>query len=265
MIESKIDGHVHTRLCHHASGEMEEYVRAALGQGLQGLIFLEHYEVGINYFESTWLSPAEFESYFQEGTRLREKYRGRIAIGLGVEVGYNPARVEETLVFLASRAWERIGISYHFFAEAGVHYNTLSQKQDNLEMFSRIGLERVVDDYFTNLLAAVEVLPGTVLCHLDAVLRHHPDLRFTAAHQELMRRLLRAVAAKGMALEVNTSGYKHRQSPYPHPALIEEALQLGIPLVAGSDAHAPAEVGRYFAQLPNILTKRSLVRPCQPI
>ena len=29
---NSIDGHVHTKLCHHARGEMEEYVLAAIDQ-----------------------------------------------------------------------------------------------------------------------------------------------------------------------------------------------------------------------------------------
>ena len=86
-IDVKTDGHVHTRLCHHASGEMEEYVQAAIARGLEKIIFLEHLEMGIRYFESTWLSEEDFAYYFKEGERLREKYRGAVEIGLGVEVG----------------------------------------------------------------------------------------------------------------------------------------------------------------------------------
>jgi len=69
QIDTSIDGHVHTKLCHHARGEMEEYVLAAIGKGLRKLIFLEHLEVGVNYFESTWLTEEDFNYYHDEGKR----------------------------------------------------------------------------------------------------------------------------------------------------------------------------------------------------
>jgi histidinol-phosphatase (PHP family) len=51
---------------------------------------------------------------------------------------------------------------------------------------------------------------------------------------------------KNMALEVNTAGIAQRGEPYPARWIIDEAVALGIPLSAGSDAHRPEEVGRSF-------------------
>ena len=79
MIDITVDGHVHTSLCHHARGEMEDYVLAAISRGLKKIVFLEHLEIGINYFESTWLSDADFDYYHSEGKRLQGKYQGTIA------------------------------------------------------------------------------------------------------------------------------------------------------------------------------------------
>ena len=248
-IDHTTDGHVHTKYCHHAHGEMIDYVEAAIAAGLKRLIFLEHLESGINYFESTWLSEAEFALYRAEGERLREAYQGRIEIGLGVEVGYNPQRVAEILAFLKHHSWDRVGVSFHYYEIDGQHYNVVSRRKANLEPLGSHGVERVIADYFATLLEAVVTLPGTGLCHLDAVLRHHPEVHFTAAHQHRISEILQAMAAKGMTLEVNTSGFPHRGEQYPTQAILEEAAALGVPLVAGSDAHRPSEVGRYFERL----------------
>jgi histidinol-phosphatase (PHP family) len=110
-------------------------------------------------------------------------------------------------------------------------------------------VERVISDYYATLLEAVEVLPGTVLCHLDAVLRHHPEVHFTATHRRQITEIFQGMLGKGMALEVNTSGFSHRGEQYPAMGIIEEAVALGVPLVAGSDAHRPSEVGRFFERL----------------
>jgi histidinol-phosphatase (PHP family) len=253
VIDTSVDGHVHTSLCHHARGSMEEYVLSAISKGLRKLIFLEHLEVGINYFESTWLTEDDFNFYHKEGKRLQKKYQARIEIGLGVEVGYNPRFSEEILQKLALHTWDRIGISYHFLESDSGHLNMVSSKQINIDRLDNYGVDEVVCRYYEDLQEAVEKLPGQVLCHVDAVLRHHPDVIITPEHSALIDELLDAVAHKKMALEVNTSGYRRKDAPYPSPAILKKAVERNIPLVAGSDAHRPEDVGRYFDRLPELM------------
>jgi len=87
MLDLTVDGHVHTTLCRHAVGEMADYVKVAQERGLKQLFFLEHLERGIDYFERTWLTEADFDEYFRRGGELKEKYQGILQIGLGVDVG----------------------------------------------------------------------------------------------------------------------------------------------------------------------------------
>ena len=249
QIDTATDGHVHTFLCHHARGTMEEYVEAALGRGLRRIIFLEHLEAGITYFEPTWLSEEDFAFYHAEGLRLQAKYQGRIEIGLGVEAGYNPRKRQEIAAFLGRRRWDRIGLSYHFLEIGGRHYNVVSKRQENLEALAAAGVEKVVDAYLAVVLEAVTSLPGDVVCHLDAVLRHLPDVRFTEGHHRQIEEILGAVRRRNMALEVNTSGFPLRGEPFPAVPLIARAVEQGIPLAAGSDAHRPEDVGRHFDRL----------------
>jgi len=250
MIDCTTDRHVHTSFCHHATGTMAEYVESAIELGLEGIVFLEHLEVGIDYFESTWLTAEDFARYWREGERLRQEYGEWLNIGLGVEVGYNPERVAEIRDFLGRYPWDRVGISYHYLAVAGRHYNLVSRKRDNLEVFGRLGVKPVLDAYFKGVLEAVELLPGTALCHLDAALRHHSEVCFDAEHGAMIETILGALAGKGMALEVNTSGFPLRGGPYPDLAILRRAAELGIRLEAGSDAHRPQDVGRFFDRLP---------------
>lgn len=254
------DGHVHTSLCHHASGEMEEYVLSGIAKGLDEIVFLEHMESGVDYFESTWLTEDDFDHYFREGLRLQNKYRGRIEILLGVEVGYSPTHAQELLQRLAARRWDRIGISYHFMQSphGGCHLNLVSRKEENIRAIADHGCDRTVLHYFKTLTEAVESLPGTVLCHLDAALRFQPDVAIDTAYIQPIRTLLAAVKKKGMALEINCSGFRIRGEAFPARFIVEEAIKLKIPLLPGSDAHRPEDVGRDFELLPDFLTNQQL-------
>ena len=254
LIDTTIDGHVHTRRCGHAVGEMVEYVEQAVARGLRVITFLEHLEAGINYQPKSWLEQEDFDDYFAEGLRLRERFRGVIEVRLGVETGYNPAAPAAVRTRLARDPWDRVGLSCHFHAHGGSHLNLLSRRQESLDTFAAIGVDRVLSRYFDALIAAVREIDCDVLCHLDAALRHYPALRFDDSHRQQIIDLLDAVQERGVALEINTSGFDFRGTPFPAPWIITLALERGIPLSAGSDAHRPEDVGRYFDRLPAFLT-----------
>ena len=253
-IDFKSDGHVHTALCLHATGSMEEYVKIAIDRGLEKLYFLEHLEAGINYFERTWLTDDDFSEYFREGHRLQGIYGDRLLIGLGVEVGYNPERAGEIVAKLAKYQWDRIAVSYHFMRVGNRHYNLVSRKYYNIEALGEQGVSKVVSDYFAVMLEAVETIPAEVVCHLDAVMRYHPQIKLESGHFRQIEEILDAMAAREMALEVNASGCRMRGEPFPAKEIIQEALRRNISLVAGSDAHRPEDVGS-FADLAKIFQK----------
>lgn len=249
------DTHIHTSLCRHASGTMEDYVVSAIERSLQRMVFLEHLEEGITASFRTWLTEADFDTYFEEGKRLQKRYADRIDIGLGVEVGYNPDCADRILERLARRTWDRVGLSCHFFKVDGhhEHVNVLSKNQRSIALIERYGSRSLLSRYFATLSEAVRTIPADVLCHLDAGLRHQPNLQFEQSHWEQIDMLLDEVKRAGMDLEINTSGYKYRGLPFPLPEIIALAVDKTIPLALGSDAHSPAEVGRYFDRVPALL------------
>jgi histidinol-phosphatase (PHP family) len=248
MIDIKTDGHVHTPFCGHATGTMEEYVRKALEKKLAGIVFLEHLERGVSYVERTWLTEENFISYRREATRLKAKYAGRIEVFCGVEVGYNPDCVERLCDFLAGEQWDRIGISYHFLKIGDSHVNLVSRKQGNLEAIRGAGVDRVLQAYYEGLMKAIERIEGHVVCHLDAALRFLRGGRDEKQQDGMIKAVLEKIQERKMALEVNASGFAIRGEQFPATAVVCQAARMGIPLWAGSDAHKPEDVGRFFGR-----------------
>ena len=249
IIDLRGDHHIHTHFCNHASGTMEDYVQSALSKGLKSMTFLEHLECNILYDHRTWLTRELFKEYFREGKTLQSRYDGLISIRLGVEVGYNPASVAELRRQLARFPFEHVGMSYHFYFAENRHLNMVSRRQDNLDALADIGPNRVLDEYFSGLIHACNALPCDKICHLDAVLRHMPGLCFQKRHEEKVEQLLQIMRIKNIALEINTSGIDIRSHPYPAANILSRARELAIPLVAGSDAHKPSQVGRHFSRI----------------
>lgn len=238
---------------------MEEYVQAAIGKGLQKIIFLEHMEDGIDSEYKTWLSDQDFDTYFSEGERLRQLYNNRISIGLGVECGYNPEHRKELLARLAARKWDQIGVSCHFLRlkTTGTHLNLFSRRKEYIQRAMQEGIDQLLDRYFATLTEAVEYLPGTMLCHLDGGLRWVPELELTESHYGQIDRLLQAVRKNNMAIEINSSGLDMRGEQFPNRRILDMAAGYEIPFLFGSDAHKPGDVGRYFDTLPGLLSQKT--------
>ena len=261
LIDITSDGHVHTRLCNHASGEMEEYVLKAIQNGLKTITFLEHLETDIRYQPRSWLEKKDFDYYFLEGARLQRHYHDVITIRLGVEAGFNPLAKEGSITErLQQYPWDRIGLSCHFFRHGMEDLNLLSRNQESLARLALLGIEDVLTAYFDALIKATQVIDCDVLCHLDAALRHYPGIRFHH-HRAQIETLLDCMKDRGIALEINTSGIVYRGTPFPAPWIIAKALERGISLSAGSDAHHPEQVGRHFEQLPAYLSQIKTAKP----
>lgn len=255
LINPLSDGHIHTAYCHHAVGEMEEYVVSAIEKGLKEIFFLEHMEEGIEAERKTWLTEEDFDKYFADGLRLREKYCDKITIGLGVEVGFNPTHVESLLARIHRRSWDRIGVSLHFFRyqHSQPHLNLVSKRDPHLARLSLTEAAAIERDYYQQLQKAVELLPGTVVCHVDGVLRYYPRRHELEPPWDQIDTLLDAIAEKGVALEVNTSGLAIRNEVFPSKKILQKALAKKIPLIAGSDAHKPEDIGYGFDSLNTFL------------
>ena len=229
---------------------MAAYVQSAIRRGLHTIIFLEHLETGIHTSRRTWLSRHDFETYFATGNHLQRQYGGRIRIVLGVEIGWNPHAADELQQLVHSFPWQWRGLSYHFYCDGDRHLNMVSHKRRELDRLAEIGSEHILSHYFQQLIQAHRLLDCQVICHLDAVLRHLPNVSITTEHLQQIDKLFAAMARKGTRLELNTAGIAMRGMPFPGPKIIHMARDHGLSLLPGSDAHHPDQVGRFFHQLP---------------
>lgn len=227
---------------------MEEYVLASLKRGLMHIVFLEHMEEGIITPKTSWLSEKDFDYYFEEGRRLQEKYRDKIEIGLGVECGYNPDCKDVLLERINSRNWDLIGISCHFQKIEGdqYHFNLLSKNPDTLKRAVQLDTAALFSKYLDTLLEAIDVINGSMLCHLDAPFRWLPSHTLSNHHYQKIDHLLGRAAAKNLALEINTSGIAIRNEAFPNKRILEMASKHQMTFQLGSDAHKPEDVGNHF-------------------
>jgi HisJ family histidinol phosphate phosphatase len=111
--KAMIDYHVHTSLCNHATGTMEQYVRAAVDKGLATICFLDH----LTFQEggrANAMVPREVPMYIYEARRLAREYHDRIIVRVGLEVDFSPRHVEQCRGIVDTFDLDVVGSSVHF-------------------------------------------------------------------------------------------------------------------------------------------------------
>ena len=88
------DLHTHHNRCGHADGSLRDYVEAALAAGLETIGFSDHSpffgEPEDHHRPWVAMAKSDFRRYLAEAAALREEYRGRIEILIGVESDFFP-------------------------------------------------------------------------------------------------------------------------------------------------------------------------------
>ncbi len=241
------DHHIHTRMCRHAEGEAREYVERALELGMTEMGFADHlpflggWQPRHDLTDDWAMRPDELDAYVSLVLDLAREFAPDLRIVLGIEADFIPETLELTAATLEQYPFEYVIGSVHI---VGDRFGF-----DHPEMAGRLaeyGLDRIHLESLDLARQAAESGLFDVAGHLDHASKFGPPVDEEAVAAAASG-ALRAVAAAGMAVEINTGGLrKPIGRAFPAPALLAEARGLGIPLVLGSDAHRPGDVGHGF-------------------
>lgn len=241
------DHHIHTSMCRHAEGSPREYVERAVELGMREMGFADHLPFlggwePLHDLTDDWaMRPDELDDYVALVLDLAREYASDVRIVLGIEADFIPETLDDTAAVLEQYPFEYVIASVHIVGDRfGFDHPEMEGR------LSEYGLGRIHLESMDLMRQAAETGLFHVAGHLDHAAKFGPpdDEEAAAAAASAA---LRAVAAAGMALEINTGGLrKPIGRPFPAPALLAEAHGLGIPLVLGSDAHRPVHVGYGF-------------------
>jgi len=240
-VSSLVDYHVHSKWCGHATGELDEYVEAAIACGLAEIGLSEHLPIPIPTDEKINLTAAEMETWVRQVHDARDRYRGDIVVRLGGECDFIPGQEAAIAALIGRYPFDYVIGSVHFLGDWGF------DNPRQMHVYDQRDLMQVYAEYFSVAAAAAESGFFDVLGHADLVKKF--GFRPKQDYSHLLEGLAETLAAAGMCVEVNTAGMdKPVGEIYPGEPLMRELAARDVPVTLGSDAHAPAEVGRYFGQ-----------------
>ncbi len=248
----RYDIHMHSSFSADSDSPAEDMIQQAISKGLSGICFTDHLDLdGPPYGMDFSL---DFSSYFSEINRLREKYRNKLDIGIGIEYGVQPHLGENLSALSRKYPFDFIIASQHFVNRKDPYYTSYYDgrtERECYEEFFRAELETLnnisPEDYDT-------------LGHLDYIVRYGPNRNREYSYKiygDLIDPILNFLIDHGKCMEINTAGYqKGLGGPNPSWEVIQRYRELGGELITiGADAHEPANIGYAFNETSEMLKK----------
>lgn len=263
------DRHIHTKFCPHGSGDtLTQYVEVALEKKLTHITFTEHAPLPVNFIDPvptkdsamTWQNV---EKYINEVIRIKKQFKNQISISCGFEVDYIEGFEKEIQSFLDTYGLyiEDSILSVHFLRLKTTDYMAIDYSSEYFKkLVSEFGsLENVYDNYIQTLQKSVDCELGIYkpkrIGHITLASKFQIDFPLTFSYGDKYKKLLATMKEKGYSLDFNSSGLRKELclETYPSSHVLQQAIDYGIPLQFGSDAHVARDVGAYFDILEGMI------------
>ena len=247
------DYHMHSSFSGDSKTPMEEMILTGISKGLSRMCFTEHNDFDHPVSEdipkdSMLLNP---DSYLHDLLHYKEKYKDKIDVLFGVELGLQPHVTKETTDFAKAHDYDFIIASSHACHRKDPYllsfYEGRTQEEAYLEYFESIlenlGLYSDFDVYG----------------HLDYVVRYGPkkDEGYSSEQSKsILDTILQKLISSGKGIEINTGGLKYGiRDMNPCQDILRRYKELGGEIITvGSDAHTPDQIATSFDRAEEALS-----------
>lgn len=253
------------QFCNHAQNTLEEMVRAYIDHGYAWVGITEHMPPCADEFLypeehraglTAALMERRFDGYMAEARRLQRAYADRIEILVGFETEATTGAIDFARQLMARHAPDYVVGSVHHIADIPFDYSA--------DMYSRAvaaagGIKELYCRYFDRQHDLIERLEPQVVGHFDLIRLFDPRYRrhlMLPDVQARIRRNLTLIRQLDLILDYNVASLKKGATePYLSRTILEQALELGIPVVPGDDAHSVSTVGLHLEDGMRILAQ----------
>lgn len=249
------DQHLHSVHSMDSRAEPAANVQAALDRGLAGLTFTEHFDTHPDDWPGCVYDDTAYSATIES---LRARFGDTIFIGKGIEVCFQPDRMDFILDFLDGHSFDLVMLSVHYFGAEPLH---------DRDRWNGIDVAEGTRRYLATVLEAVQFVRRLhqrsgrvfdVLGHLDLAKRY--TQRFKGSYdvstsQALIDDILRTCLEAELTPEINTSSLRQGlDEPMPGADTVARYARFGGTCMSlGSDAHRSEDIGAGFDRAVSML------------
>lgn len=243
------DFHMHSSFSGDSQAPMEDMIRSAIDKGLTHICFTEHIDKDFptdHHDDFSVDAPAYLKAY----TELAEKYRERIHVYFGIELGLQPHLAGFYGDYIQKYPFDYCIGSSHLVDGMDPYYPDFFEGRDEAAAYER---------YFVTILENLNAFSSMdSYGHLDYIVRYGPNQNRDYSYEkyaDVIDEILRKLIDKNVALECNASGFRYGLG---HPNPCEEILTRyrtlgGELLTLGSDAHRPEHIAFNYENIGELL------------
>lgn len=257
----KGDSHIHSYFSTDSREELKNIVERAIEIGLDEIVITDHMDYADKEEDDYFVF--NIEMYLRELKKLREEYKDKIKVKIGMELGLQPQLYKRYEPILKSDEYDFLIGSSHAVDGIDAGYSALYRKFKNKDELHR--------RYFETILANLEIYDGiNSYGHLDYIRRYggdyfpnHKEVNLEL-HKEIIDKILKKLIEKKIGLEINTSGIRYRVGDF-HPCreILQRYRELGGEIITmGSDAHLAKDVARDFEGARELLKSIGFTHYC---
>jgi len=218
--------HTHTPRCQHARGTEREFIEAAIANGIKTLGFADH---SPQLFKNGFVSgirmlPEQLPGYVDTLVKLREEYKDKIEILIGLEAEYYPDIFDDLIGYISQFPIDYLIMGQHYlFDESTSPYVSLpNDSEDSLADYA----DQLCEGMRTGKFAYVA----------------HPDLKNYVGpiniYEKHMSKICLTAKELDIPLEINVLGLWQKRI-YPSEKFWRLAGEIGNTAIIGCDAHSP--------------------------
>jgi histidinol-phosphatase (PHP family) len=236
-----VDYHMHTALCGHAVGSLDEYVKHAISIGLKEMGFSCHAPMVHERLPGVTMDLRQLPLYHKLIDEVKARYAGQIDIKYALEADYIPGYEAQTKAIIDAFPYDYIIGSVHYVNDLAV------DDPSAIERWNTADINQVWRDYFKLLRQSAQTGFFNIIghCDLPKKFKYFP----TADMTDEVKATAKVFKDCGVAVEINTSGLRKPVGEmYPAPKYLKIYAEASVPLTFGSDSHTPQDVGKNFKE-----------------
>ena len=254
------DLHTHTR-CSHGKSTAREMFAAGKERGIALHGFSEHSPRPDGYdYPSEYRAQLirAYPEYVREVLELKEQHPGQVL--LGMEMDWIEAEIDFIRKTVRAYDFDYLIGSVHFVGTWGYDFSSGDWKE--LSFAQRAAHYA---SYFHALTRMAASRLFNIAAHPDLIKIFSIDTFLQWLTQgdglDLVRESLVAIRDSGMSMEISSAGLRKPCGEiYPGPEIMRLAADLRVPVVFGSDAHQPSDMGFAFDELARYAASFGIAR-----
>ncbi len=225
-----------------------EVVESAISKNFLSIGFSDHSFTEID--PSYCMKLEQYADYYKEINALKEEYKGKIDIFLGLEKDYY-SEIDRS-------KFDYVIASVHYLYVNGICYpidHSKKQQEDYINDICGGDILKFAKDYYDLVIENVKVTKPDFVGHFDVISKFGLIDEDNEEYRKIAIAALDEVMKVSDIIEMNTGAISRgvKQVPYPHSFILKRIKDNGGKIILSADSHAKDTIDCYFNESVKML------------